>query len=266
MPGRRPTRERISAPAALAAVCPFLSGPDGAYRAATPSRDHQCGAVDPPTRLAVEKQELLCLRSRHFECPVFIAATSPGVPTSSRPVPRSAPLILERADPVVTVGRFALPARFLQFGLAGLMVVVVALLALGGGNPRNPASAAGASPTPGRTSVAVRATPATAPGTAAPAAGVNASDDPGTAAESTEPADAEPSNDVSGTEASPEVTAEPTPAPTAAVAGAQTYRVKSGDTLSGIAARFGTTVAVLQRLNNIKDASRIKIGQLIKLP
>jgi LysM repeat protein len=50
------------------------------------------------------------------------------------------------------------------------------------------------------------------------------------------------------------------------VAGAQTYRVKAGDTLSGIAARFGTTVAVLQRLNNIKDASRIKIGQLIKLP
>ena len=72
------SRERTSAPIALAAVCPFLSGPDGAYRAASPARDHRCGAVDPPERLPVEKQQQLCLRTKHFECPAFIAATRPA--------------------------------------------------------------------------------------------------------------------------------------------------------------------------------------------
>jgi LysM repeat protein len=42
--------------------------------------------------------------------------------------------------------------------------------------------------------------------------------------------------------------------------------VKSGDTLSAIAARFGTTAAVLMRLNNIKDARTLRVGQALKLP
>jgi LysM repeat protein len=45
-----------------------------------------------------------------------------------------------------------------------------------------------------------------------------------------------------------------------------TYKVKSGDTLSAIAARFGTTVRVLVQLNGITDPSRLKVGQVIKLP
>ena len=45
-----------------------------------------------------------------------------------------------------------------------------------------------------------------------------------------------------------------------------TYTVVKGDTLSAIALRFGTTVAVLQSLNNIKDANKISIGQVLKLP
>jgi murein DD-endopeptidase MepM/ murein hydrolase activator NlpD len=44
------------------------------------------------------------------------------------------------------------------------------------------------------------------------------------------------------------------------------YKVKSGDTLSGIAKKHGTTVAVLTKLNAIKDASKISVGQSIKLP
>ena len=46
---------------------------------------------------------------------------------------------------------------------------------------------------------------------------------------------------------------------------AKTYTVKSGDTLSGIAAKYGTTVARLQTKNGIKDANKIYVGQVIKL-
>jgi LysM repeat protein len=44
------------------------------------------------------------------------------------------------------------------------------------------------------------------------------------------------------------------------------YIVKSGDTLSEIAARNNTTVAKLQELNNIVDPNKIFAGQAIKLP
>jgi murein DD-endopeptidase MepM/ murein hydrolase activator NlpD len=46
----------------------------------------------------------------------------------------------------------------------------------------------------------------------------------------------------------------------------KTHKVKSGDTLSGIAKKYRTTVAVLSRLNGIKNVNLIKIGQVIKLP
>ena len=53
----------------------------------------------------------------------------------------------------------------------------------------------------------------------------------------------------------------PTLASASALASAaQTYTVQRGDTLSGIAARFGTTVAELVRLNNIADPDRIYEG------
>lgn len=44
-----------------------------------------------------------------------------------------------------------------------------------------------------------------------------------------------------------------------------TYTVVSGDTLSGIASRFGTSWQELQRINNISDANKIYPGQVIKL-
>ena len=45
-----------------------------------------------------------------------------------------------------------------------------------------------------------------------------------------------------------------------------TYVVQAGDTLSGIAARFGTTVAELVSLNNISDPNLIYVGQVLKIP
>jgi LysM repeat protein len=60
---------------------------------------------------------------------------------------------------------------------------------------------------------------------------------------------------------SPAASTTPSAAPSAA-----TYRVRPGDNLSSIAARFGTTVAVLVKLNDIKDPSLLRVGQVLKLP
>ena len=45
----------------------------------------------------------------------------------------------------------------------------------------------------------------------------------------------------------------------------KTYKVVWGDTLSGIAARFGTSVGYLARLNGIPNANRIYVGQVLKI-
>lgn len=52
----------------------------------------------------------------------------------------------------------------------------------------------------------------------------------------------------------------PTPEPTYT-----TYKIKSGDTLSGIAAKFGTTVNKLAQINNISNPNKIYAGQVIKI-
>ena len=54
----------------------------------------------------------------------------------------------------------------------------------------------------------------------------------------------------------------PTPPPTSTV----NYVVVAGDTLSGLAGRFGTTVGALQSLNNIADPNRIYAGQTLRVP
>lgn len=54
------------------------------------------------------------------------------------------------------------------------------------------------------------------------------------------------------------------PGPAAASAGR--YRVRRGDTLSAIAARFGTTVDALRDANRIRNASLIFAGQALRVP
>lgn len=49
------------------------------------------------------------------------------------------------------------------------------------------------------------------------------------------------------------------------VTGSRYYTVRSGDTLSEIALRFGTTVQNLQRLNNIENPNLIYIGQVLRI-
>ncbi len=51
----------------------------------------------------------------------------------------------------------------------------------------------------------------------------------------------------------------------AAQVGDNFHRVQRGDTLSGIAAQYGTTVAALMQINNLSDPNFIYVGQRIRL-
>lgn len=59
----------------------------------------------------------------------------------------------------------------------------------------------------------------------------------------------------------------PTPsAPAPSTGGGGSYRVRPGDTLSGIASRFGTTTSTLASLNGISNPNLIYAGQTLRLP
>jgi LysM repeat protein len=55
-------------------------------------------------------------------------------------------------------------------------------------------------------------------------------------------------------------------APAPAPAGGKNYIVASGDTLSGIAAKFGTSWQTLQSLNGLADPNKIYPGQVLRVP
>ena len=44
------------------------------------------------------------------------------------------------------------------------------------------------------------------------------------------------------------------------------YKIQSGDTLSALAGRFGTSVDALAKANGIKNPDLIRPGQLIRVP
>lgn len=74
---------------------------------------------------------------------------------------------------------------------------------------------------------------------------------------------------VATPEPTPEVTPEPTPEATPEPAEETEYTVKSGDTLNAIVRRLYGDTAVLdafQTYNGIADASKIQIGQILRVP
>ena len=67
----------------------------------------------------------------------------------------------------------------------------------------------------------------------------------------------------SGGGSTPAPQPQPTPKPST---GVTTYVVKKGDTLSGIASRYGTTYQALAQYNGIANPNLIYVGQVIKIP
>lgn len=223
-------------------VCPFLLA-ENAWRSASPAKEHRCLAVGGDMPLSIEKQSRLCLTAGHRTCPAYATALGLGksdrlktepATLPRRPYPRMAPVVLDHGR----IG-FAVPAAARdrpagQLALGALMLVAFAAIAfarLSSVGESGLVAGAG-SPSPPAVAAALPTPTPTPVPTAAPSAA-----------------------------ASPVLS--PAPSPTQP---ARTYKVKRGDTLSGIAARFGTTVRVLRDLNDIKNPSRIAIGARLKLP
>jgi len=228
-----PSAPPASADGALAA-CPHLASVDGPWHGIAPSRAHRCRLLA-SGRPTLDRQRAHCLTDAHVACPTWLETHGDGGPRA-RPGPfvPMAPVVLEGAGiglpTETTARRLAAPATVIVVGVAlGALV-----LARG---PLAPGSSAGGddgpSPTPAGTP---------GPATTAPSSGPTM---PPTSAPTTRP--------------------EPSPAPSA-TARPQTYKVRSGDTLTAIASRFGTTVAKIAALNNITNPSLIRVGRVLRIP
>jgi LysM repeat protein len=234
---------------ALPRGCPFLLAETGGWRLNTPSRDHRCAAVVPPAALSLEKQARLCLTAAHLSCATYTASMSArGSRIGTRVTGRTTRWALARTTTVIEDAgglRSQLLGLVLDRGRwpaipAVILVVTLVVLAISGLQGVGTAPVATASPTPPAATSAPTVRPTAKP-TAAP-----------TATPTSPPPSAAPSP-------TPVKTAKPTPT-------FQTYRVKSGDTLSGIANHFGTTSFAIAALNNIAVDSILSVGQILKIP
>jgi len=231
----------------IPAVCPFLMADTGIWRLAVPSREHRCTAFNPPAALAVEKQERLCLTARHPTCATYLASIAARearlAPLGEYPtrwhLGRTASLIEDKGGlGAVLIGLIVDRRRWPAIP-AVILVTTLLTLAISGFRPGLPAS------------VVATATPfPTQPPTPRPTLRPTSSP-----AETPTP---EPSPTVT---AIPTATPGPTPQPTY-----RTYRVVSGDTLSAIAARFGTTVRAIVNLNSLANPNTLRVGQILLIP
>ena len=255
-----PSSEAMAASATdpVKTICPYLLSADGGWRSATAAREHRCTAVSPPAPLAAEKQRRLCLTVSHGACATYVAATDARSAahretTTRRPFARTTPLVLDHGRLAVAIPAISRSPSVGQGALVGVLAiafvaVLVARLASGGGAAPGAGPLASASATPRATEGAVATHVATPKPTAV--------------------ATPSPQQTVapSGAVASPTlVPTGPSASPSASDDRPATYTVKRGDTLSGIAATYGTTVKKLVALNAIADPSKIHVGQVLKL-
>ncbi len=233
-------------------VCPFLAlAVDGRTAVDGFDLDHQCQAVVPPLPLDRETQQSLCLHEGHLECERYRERLAQLA--ADRSFPRPAPdatfvstrLIVDpeaawrSMRPRPTLRRAGGGVRAPARAIIGAAAVVAVAAGAAGASATNgfgllAAAAPSPSPTPAvRPTVAATPTPPATPiATIVPTA--------------------------TPVPATPKST--PTPRPTPL-----TYVVQSGDTLNGIAIRFGTTVAAIKAANGL-TGDIINIGQVLIIP
>lgn len=260
-PGGVAVTDRPPTDAALPRGCPYLQAETGGWRLDTPTRDHRCGAFSPPASLSPEKQSRLCLTADHTTCATYLASLAAReARLGNVPADRTTRWGLARTTTVIEDAG-GIRGRLLALVLdrrrwpaipAVLLVTTLFVLALSGfraGIPSTPIA------------------------TSSPGPGAVASDRPASFAPSQPPAaTAAPTEQPASASPTEAPTAEPTEGPTAApvtpepAASFRSYVVKSGDTLSAIAADFGVSVGAIVQLNNIEDPARLQIGQVLLIP
>ena len=228
----------------MARICPYLAAADGAWRSSTAAREHRCGAVTPPAQLAAEKQRRLCLTADHVTCATYEAARAARplaqgpAATLPRPLARTAPLVLDHGRIAVAMPAFRSDrstSQALLIGLLAIAFIAILFARLTGGNDL--AGVTNPSPTPRATAAA------------------------STVAKSARPTSPPSATPVPSAAAS---AAHATPRPS--VSASRTYKVKSGDTLIGIAAKYRTTPRAIAKLNGISVAGNLHVGQVLKIP
>ncbi len=301
-PGRvEPSPARLPSDPQFAA-CPYVLVPAGGFRFAHPDREHRCTAARPFESPSADKQRRLCLTAGYDACPAYTAArqrrddafADAGIPIDALQVRHSRPL--GHTTPVILVGGHRSPAT-LGLGSPGRQAPQDSARPSGGtgtrpartaeagsradatgGRPgstrgggfRGPRAAAGPAVAAVVVLAALAVLVARLPGATGP------SPAPQTplatvAAVVSQPPTVNPtvaaSPGATTAIASAAPTASPVPATQApASAAVTTYRVKAGDTLIGIASRFGVSVSALQRANGITDPRLLRTGQVLQIP
>lgn len=240
--------------AAMPRGCPLLLSEGGGWRLDMPSRDHRCAAVTPPAPLSLEKQSRLCLTDRYSGCATYLASaearmTRLGMPSTLRAtrwgLARTTTIIEDAGGMRARALGILLERRRWPAIPAVILVTTLVILGFSGLRGGNVTPVATASPTHGLTtgasSVPTRTT------------------QPASAASSAEPTVAP----TTGSTAKPTSTPRATTRPPATF---RTYKVNSGDTLSGIASKFGTTSRAIADLNGFAVGTTLHIGQVLKIP
>jgi hypothetical protein len=228
-------------------LCPYLVAADGTHKKAAPARDHRCAAVEPAPPISSEKQRRLCLTTEHRACATYGAALAgrahvPGGASArahsvGRPYARTTPILLEHGR--VHIPLLAGSRSVMQLLLAGLMAVAFVAVIVGRVPGPAPAGAVADASATAKVAQVLPTIAAVPTRTLVPVGSPSPSAGPGPTTPRGDPG---------------------------APGAVRTYKVRSGDTLSGIAARFGTTTKILMKLNAITDPARIRVGTVLSLP
>ena len=263
-------------------VCPFIAtGADSSKRSSGPSAAHSCFATRPAEPINLQRQSDICLTPTFTACPIFLAwASREAAPTIDAPAPQPLPVGTPAASAPVDLAAATLGIDEIDGEYEDLPEGSIWSTAPAPGEPRYelspteeervrlvplhkrrsmddeaPRAALRLPKIPGGTrgaaallvlaAVILFSLPTILKGVNGFIAGVTATPSPS----------ASPTSDVSPS---------PTPTPTAE---SLIYRVKSGETLGEIAARFQVSIDVIMSANpEITNPELIRAGQDLIIP
>ena len=250
--------------------CPLLGLPnDAVTRFSFPSVAHRCRATDHPRPIDLGHQGTFCLAATYTDCPRYQAAATPR---------RASGTVL--ASPAPRDARTTVPEPVKATKMAGAPTAPLAPGDRGAHHALDRNAQASPGPTGGsrrrRRVAAVVLTAIVLAGAAyltSPmivdwvrqmGVGGPASSPLLSTAPRTSPTQASSTPVPTGTP-TPEPTPTTTPKPTRSPI-SLTHVVLEGETLTGIAARYGVTVAAIKEANAITDVSLIYVGEHLVIP